>query len=67
MPKTYREVVRIMRRAGWVHVRTTGSHLIFRHPEKGPVTVAAGGKMGRLVPDKTLSNIRRRTGLDELR
>lgn len=61
-------VVRALERAGWVHVRTTGSHAHLEHPERpGLVTVAVHA--GRTVPIKTLGNILRQAGLtaDELK
>jgi hypothetical protein len=40
----YRDVIRVIERDGWAHVRTTGSHLPYRHPTKpGTVTISAGG------------------------
>jgi len=67
MARTYGEVIAALRRDGWVHVHTTGSHMIWRHPEKGQVTIAAGGKLGRSVAHGTLVRIRKVTGLDDLR
>ncbi|MDX2144437.1 MAG: type II toxin-antitoxin system HicA family toxin [Rhodospirillaceae bacterium] len=35
-----KDIIRRLERAGWVHVRTRGSHWIARHPERpGTVTV----------------------------
>ena len=48
----------------WQRVRTTGSHLQYRHPTKpGTVTISAGGKLSRDVPPGTLQSIRRQAGL----
>jgi predicted RNA binding protein YcfA (HicA-like mRNA interferase family) len=65
--KKYREVRRILRKAGWEHARTSGSHEIWVHPLRGSVALAAGGKENRDVPTRTLANLRRATGLEELR
>jgi len=40
MPKV-RDIIRTIRRDGWEHVATKGSHRQYRHPAKpGKVTVA---------------------------
>jgi predicted RNA binding protein YcfA (HicA-like mRNA interferase family) len=40
MPVSSREVIRMLERDGWQHVRTRGDHLQFKHPTKpGLVTV----------------------------
>jgi predicted RNA binding protein YcfA (HicA-like mRNA interferase family) len=57
-----REVIRLLERDGWRHVRTTGSHRQFKHPAKlGAVTVA--GALGVDVPTGTLRSILKRAGL----
>lgn len=49
---------------GWQHVRTSGSHLHFRHPVKpGTITIPAGGKANRDVAPGTLRAIQRQAGL----
>jgi predicted RNA binding protein YcfA (HicA-like mRNA interferase family) len=68
VPKKYREVRLALRRAGWTLVRSTGSHERWLSPDGAHlVTVAGGGKDSREVPAGTLANIRRETGLKELR
>ena len=48
----------------WQHVRTTGSHLHFKHPTKpGVVTVPSGGKENRDVAPGTMRSILRQAGL----
>ena len=60
----YRDVVRIIERDGWYRVRTRGSHMIYRHPEKsGTVIVSGGGKRNRDVPPGTLRDILHRAQL----
>jgi len=60
----YRDLVEIIKNDGWQHVRTTGSHLHFRHPTKrGVVTAPSGGKLGRDVPPGTLKSVLRQAGL----
>jgi predicted RNA binding protein YcfA (HicA-like mRNA interferase family) len=64
----FRDLIKLLRDDGWVHVRTTGSHLHFKHPTKlGVVTVPAGGKEGRDVAPGTLRSILRQAGLIESR
>ncbi|HEY1538008.1 MAG TPA: type II toxin-antitoxin system HicA family toxin, partial [Solirubrobacteraceae bacterium] len=52
---------------GWSPVRTTGSHEQWTHPDGRHVTVAGAGKANGDVPAVTLANIRRSTGLEDLR
>lgn len=50
---------------GWQLIRTTGSHLIYRHPGKtGSVVISAGGKLNRDIPPGTLKSVRKQAGLD---
>jgi predicted RNA binding protein YcfA (HicA-like mRNA interferase family) len=57
-----REVIRLIEKDGWRHVRTTGSHRQFQHPTKpGIVTVA--GKPSLDVPPGTLNSILKQSGL----
>jgi len=59
MPK----VIRQLKRDGWVHVATRGSHRQFKHPIKpGRVTVA--GKPADDIAPGTLSSILK-AGLNE--
>jgi predicted RNA binding protein YcfA (HicA-like mRNA interferase family) len=60
----YRDLVKRLTKDGWTLERTTGDHQQFRHPSKpGTVTVPAGGKMGRDVPEGTLDSVLRQAGL----
>lgn len=65
--KKYREVRRILRREGWELVRTRGSHEVWRHADGRSVALSAGGQDNREVAKGTLANIRRTTGIEELR
>jgi predicted RNA binding protein YcfA (HicA-like mRNA interferase family) len=59
-------VLRILHDDGWRLARTRGSHRQLKHPRKrGTVTVA--GKPSAEVPPKTLRDIRKQSGLEELR
>lgn len=60
----YRDLVGILAEDGWQHVRTTGSHLHYRHlAKKGVVTVPGGGKLGRDVPPGMLKAVLRQARL----
>ena len=60
----FRDLVKQVRDDGWVHVRTTGSHLHFKHPTKpSVVTIPGGGKENRDVAPGTLRSILRQAGL----
>jgi predicted RNA binding protein YcfA (HicA-like mRNA interferase family) len=67
MAKKYRDVKRALRAAGWERQRIAGSHEIWAHPDRAPVVVPGGGKDNLEVPVGTLANIRKRTGLKDLR
>jgi predicted RNA binding protein YcfA (HicA-like mRNA interferase family) len=60
----FRDLINMIRDDGWVHVRTTGSHMHFKHPAKpGLVTVPGGGKENRDVALGTQRSILRQAGL----
>ncbi len=68
MAKKYREVKRILRRAGWRELRSRGSHEYWLSPDGArSIAIAGGGKDNREVPRGTLANMRKETGLKELR
>ena len=65
MPSRYmtvREVIRLLERDGWRHVRTTGSHRQYQHSIK-PRTVTVSGNLGTDMPIGTLRSILKRAGL----
>ncbi|MDQ3936702.1 MAG: type II toxin-antitoxin system HicA family toxin [Actinomycetota bacterium] len=55
-----------LRQAGWRPVRQRGSHEVWKHPRR-PGQVIVAGKDNETVPVGTLSNMRRTSGLEELR
>ena len=64
MPTKFREIIRKLEQDGWHHVRTTGSHLHYRHPSKpGVVTVPGGGKLNKEVAPGTLRSILKQAGI----
>lgn len=58
-----REVIRLLEQNGWIHVRTSGDHRIFRS-NSGAVTIVAG-KPGDDVRPGTLRAILRQTGIED--
>ena len=58
-----RDLVRLLESEGWEHVRTAGSHRIFKHPAK-PKLVTVAGKSSDDVPTGTLKTILKDSGLD---
>ena len=55
MQNNSKEVIRRLKRDGWKHVRTNGSHYQFKHPEKpGTITVPHPRKD---IPVGTLKSI----------
>lgn len=54
------EVIKRLEREGWKHVRTSGSHYQFKHPQKkGTVTVPHPRKN---IPTGTLKSIYKQAG-----
>lgn len=66
VPKTVRQVEKILRANGWALVRTTGSHRHYEHPDN-PNLVTVPGAPGKEIATGTLASIRRASGIDELR
>ncbi len=66
MATKYRDLIKLLEADGWVLKRITGSHQHYQHPTKiGTVTVAAGGKMNRVIPPGTLNNVLKRASLKQ--
>jgi len=58
-----RDVLWLLRKDGWYHVRTTGSHAHYQHAVKrGTVTVA--GSSNRDLAPKTFRSILKQAGLE---
>ncbi len=66
MAMRVREVVRALEANGWRQVRQKGSHRQFAHPERAEI-VTVPGAPGKTLATGTLANIRRTSGLKELR
>ena len=66
MAKKVKEVIAIIEADGWRFTRMRGSHRIYKHATN-PAVVAVAGKRSDTVAPGTLAQIRRDTGLEELR
>ena len=56
------EVLEMLRRDGWMHIATRGSHRQFTHPVK-PGRVSVAGKPSDDLPPGTLDSILKQAGL----
>ena len=56
------EVLEMLRRDGWMHIATRGSHRQFKHPVK-PGRVSVAGKPSDDLPPGTLDSILKQAGL----
>jgi predicted RNA binding protein YcfA (HicA-like mRNA interferase family) len=60
----FRDLIKLLEQDGWFLVRTSGSHMQFKHPTKpGGITVAAGGKLSHDIPTGTLNSVMKQAGL----
>lgn len=66
MAKKIHEVIEILEAHGWREVRVRGSHRHFKHPDFAPVVTVAGKRSDTIKPG-TLANMRRKSGIEELR
>jgi len=57
-----KEVIKLLKKEGWFHSRTKGSHRQFKHPTK-PGTVTVSGKESIDIPPGTLASILKQAGL----
>ena len=57
-----KELVTILKEAGWYQVRQRGSHRQFRHPVKSGI-VTVSGKPSVDMPPGTLNNALKQAGL----
>ncbi len=66
MAKKVREILFILEAHGWREVRQRGSHRQFRHPHH-PLTLTVSGKRGDTMTIGQLMDIKRKSGIEELR
>ncbi|MEO9028978.1 MAG: type II toxin-antitoxin system HicA family toxin [Ktedonobacteraceae bacterium] len=63
------EVIRALKRAGWLFERQHGSHVYLKHPDLPGLRVTVAVHSGEIVKPKTLQSILKQAGLsiDEFR
>jgi predicted RNA binding protein YcfA (HicA-like mRNA interferase family) len=66
MPKSVRQVIAVLEAHGWTMVRQRGSHRHYRHPSRRAIITVAG-KPSDTIKRGTLPDIRRKSGLEDLR
>jgi predicted RNA binding protein YcfA (HicA-like mRNA interferase family) len=59
----YRDLIALLEDDGWQHVRTSGSHRIYRHGEKAGIIVVPVHSTGHDVPRGLLSAIMKQAGI----
>jgi predicted RNA binding protein YcfA (HicA-like mRNA interferase family) len=64
--KKVHEAIAILEANGWRQVRERGSHRQFKHPDMAPVVTVTGKRSDTMRPG-TLANIRRKSGIEEMR
>jgi predicted RNA binding protein YcfA (HicA-like mRNA interferase family) len=64
--KKVHEVIAMLEAHGWRQVRERGSHRHFKHSDVAPMVTVAGKRSDTMRPG-TLANIRRKSGIEEMR
>jgi len=57
-----RDIIRLIEKDGWRHVRTTGSHRHFKHDQKPGIVTVPGHRNDDLAPG-TLNSVLKQAGL----
>jgi predicted RNA binding protein YcfA (HicA-like mRNA interferase family) len=58
------EVIRALKRAGWLFERQHGSHVYLKHPERPRLRVTVAVHAGEVIKPKTLQSILKQADLD---
>ncbi len=66
MAKKVREAITILEGHGWYQVSHRGSHRHFKHPDHS-LKVTVAGKQSDTISVGQLADIRRKSGIEELR
>ena len=61
---TARQVLRVLRRAGWYRHSQVGSHATLKHPDKPGARVTVAVHPGETVKPATLKSILEQSGMD---
>ncbi len=56
------ELIKLIKNSGWIEVRQSGSHKIFKHPNKKE-TLSIPFHKGKDIPMGTLNSILKKAGL----
>jgi predicted RNA binding protein YcfA (HicA-like mRNA interferase family) len=60
----YRDLIRLIEKDGWFHVRTNGSHRIYKHPTKSGIAIIAAHGMNQDVPKGILAAALKQVGIE---
>lgn len=66
MARKVKEVIAILEENGWTLARQNGSHRTYKHPDRA-LLVTVSGRWNSTVAVGMLTNIRRTSGIEELR
>jgi predicted RNA binding protein YcfA (HicA-like mRNA interferase family) len=61
----YRDLIKLLEEDGWLHVRTSGSHRVYRHAKKEGIVVVPVHSTGHDVPKGLLSAIMKQAGINQ--
>lgn len=60
---TFRELDKLLKKNGWVQIRSKGSHFHYKHPEK-PNTISVPNHNGKDIKTGTVKSIMKQAGLE---
>jgi predicted RNA binding protein YcfA (HicA-like mRNA interferase family) len=60
----YRDLIKMVEKDGWEHVRTKGSHRIYQHTQKPGILVLAPHSLGADVPTGILRVVLKQAGIE---
>jgi len=64
MPKTFKDIIKIVEADGWKQVSQKGSHRKFKHPTKPGCLIIAPHKLSDIVAIGTEKSILKQAGID---
>ena len=50
MPTKFRDLEKMLRADGWIFDRASCSHYVYKHPEKGHITIPSHGSNKEIAP-----------------
>lgn len=63
MPRTFRDIIKIVEQDGWQQVSQRGSHRKYVHPAKPGIVIIAPHKLSDTIAPKTEKSILKQAGL----